>query len=317
MMDSSDYSRLVFMGTPGFAVPSLKKLLENNERVIAIFTQPDRPKGRGQRLAHSPVKETALAHGLPIVQPTTLRDPVVQEGLSACRPDLLIVVAYGLILPQAVLDIPAWGSINVHASLLPKFRGAAPIQWALISGAKETGITTMRLDAGLDTGDLLLQETTPISTTDTAQTLHDRLADLGAELLVKTLQSLRAGILQAQPQDPEQASYAPPLKKSQGQIDWQLPAQELDFLVRGLTPWPRAFTFLQGKRLILHRAQPLEGRACGEPGTISSFENAQIQVLTGRGTLSLLEVQLEGHRRLTSQDFLIGFPLRAGEKLGL
>jgi methionyl-tRNA formyltransferase len=230
MMDPSDYSRLVFMGTPGFAVPSLKKLLENNERVLAVFTQPDRPKGRGQRLAPSPVKETALAHGLPLVQPTTLRDPVVRESLSAYRPDLLIVVAYGLILPQAVLDIPAWGSINVHASLLPKFRGAAPIQWALISGEKETGITTMRLDAGLDTGDLLLQETTPISTTDTAQTLHDRLADLGADLLVKTLQSLRAGTLPAQPQDPEQASYAPPLKKSQGQIDWHLSAQELDFL---------------------------------------------------------------------------------------
>ena len=153
---------LVFMGTPGFAVPSLKKLLENNERVMAVFTQPDRPKGRGQRLAHSPVKETALAHGLPLVQPRSLKDPVVRESLSAYRPDLLIVVAYGLILPQAVLDIPTWGSINVHASLLPKFRGAAPIQWALISGEKETGVTTMRLDAGLDTGDLLLQETTPI-----------------------------------------------------------------------------------------------------------------------------------------------------------
>jgi methionyl-tRNA formyltransferase len=240
----------------------------------------------------------------------------VRESLSAYRPDLLIVVAYGLILPQAVLNIPTWGSINVHASLLPKFRGAAPIQWALISGEKETGITTMRLDAGLDTGDLLLQETIPISTTDTAQTLHDRLADLGADLLIKTLHSLRAGTLPAQPQDPELASYAPPLKKSQGQIDWRLPAQALDFLVRGLTPWPRAFTLLQGKRLIIHRAQPLEGRASGEPGTIGSVENAQIQVLTGQGTLSLLEVQLEGHRRLTSQDFLMGFPLRAGEKLG-
>ena len=305
------------MGTPGFAVPSLEKLLKNNEQVVAVFTQPDRPKGRGQRLALSSVKKAALAHGLPVIQPLTLRDPAVWENLSAYRPDLLIVVAYGLILPQAALDIPAWGSINVHASLLPKYRGAAPIQWALISGEKETGVTTMRLDAGLDTGDLLLQETTPISTADTAQTLHDRLADLGADLLVKTLQALRAGTLPVRPQDPEQASYAPPLKKSQGQIDWQLPAQELDFLVRGLTPWPRAFTFLQGKRLILHRAQPLEGRASGEPGTISSFENAQIQVLTGRGTLSLLEVQLEGHRRLNSQDFLIGFPLRAGEKLGL
>ena len=316
MIDSSDYSRLVFMGTPVFAVPALKKLLENNERVMAVVTQPDRPKGRGQRLAHSPVKETALAYGLPIEQPKSLKDPAVQESLSAYRPDLFVVVAYGLILPQAVLEIPAWGSINVHASLLPKFRGAAPIQWALISGKKETGVTTMRLDAGLDSGDLLLQETTSISATDTAQTLHDRLAELGADLLVRTLDALRVGTLQARPQDPEEASYAPPLKKSQGQIDWQLPAQELDFLVRGLSPWPRAFTFLQGKRLIIHRAQPLEAKGSGEPGTIASFENDRIQVLTGRGTLSLLEVQLEGHRRLSSQDFLIGFPLRAGEKLG-
>ena len=265
---SSDYTRLIFMGTPDFAVPSLKKLLKNNERVTAVFTQPDRPKGRGQRMAYSPVKETALAHGLPLVQPKSLKDPVVQESLSACRPDLLIVVAYGLVLPQAVLDLPTWGAINVHASLLPKYRGAAPIQWALISGEKETGVTTMRLDAGLDTGDLLLQEMTPIAATDTAQTLHDRLADLGADLLVKTLGSLRAGTLQARPQDPEQASYAPPLNKSQGEIDWRLPAPELDFLIRGLTPWPRTFTFLQGKRLIIHRAQPLEGGASGEPGTI-------------------------------------------------
>jgi methionyl-tRNA formyltransferase len=315
-MTPANYSRLVFMGTPGFAVPSLKKLVENNERVMAVFTQPDRPKGRGRRLALSPVKEAALAYGLPIEQPKSLRGPAVWENLSAYGPDVLIVVAYGLILPQAVLDIPTWGSINVHASLLPKYRGAAPIQWALISGEKETGVTTMRLDAGLDTGDLLLQETTPIAATDTAQTVHDRLGELGADLLVKTLASLRAGTLEARPQDPERISYAPPLEKSQGQINWRLPAPELDFLIRGVTPWPSAFTFLQGKRLIIHRAQPLEGKAFGEPGAIGSFENGQIQVLTGRGTLSLLEVQLEGHRRLTSQDFLIGFPLRAGEKLG-
>ena len=258
-MAPPDYSRLVFMGTPDFAVPSLKKLLENNERVMAVFTQPDRPKGRGQRLAPSPVKETALAYGLPIVQPKSLKDPVVRESLSAYRPDLLIVVAYGLILPQAVLDIPAWGSINVHASLLPKFRGAAPIQWALISGEKETGITTMRLDAGLDTGDLLLQETTPIAATDTAQTLHDRLADLGADLLVKTLQSLRSGTLEARPQDPEQASYAPPLKKSQGQIDWRLPAQELDFLVTGINALAASLYFFTGET-IDHSPRPTPGR---------------------------------------------------------
>jgi methionyl-tRNA formyltransferase len=310
------YSRLVFMGTPDFAVPALKKLLENREEVLAVFTQPDRPKGRGRRPAQSPVKETALAHTLPLFQPETLKDPAVRESLSSLRPDLLIVVAYGLLLPQTILDIPAWGSINVHASLLPKFRGAAPIQWAILSGEQETGITTMRLDAGLDTGDMLLQERIPVASGETAQTLHDRLAGLGADLLVQTLRALRAGTLQPTPQDPETATYAPPLKKSQGRIDWRLPARELDCLVRGLTPWPRAFTSFKGKRLILHRVQPLEAGASGEPGMILSFKDDAIQVLTGQGTLALMEVQLEGHRRLTGREFLKGFPLQVGERLG-
>jgi methionyl-tRNA formyltransferase len=311
-----NFPRLVFMGTPDFAVPVLKKLLKNQEQVVAVFTQPDRPKGRGRRPAQSPVKETALARGLPIVQPNSLKDPAVGESLSALLPDLLVVVAYGRILPQNILDIPAWGSINVHASLLPKFRGAAPIQWAILSGEQETGITTMRLDAGLDTGDVLLQERVPISTLDTAQTLHDRLADLGADLLVRTLRALRAGTLHSEPQDSGAATYAPPLKKSQGRIDWRLPARELDCLVRGLTPWPRAFTLLHGKRLILHRVQPLEVGLPGEPGTILSLKDDAIQVLTGQGALALMEVQLEGHRRLTGGDFLKGFPLRVGERLG-
>lgn len=315
-MTPIDFPRLVFMGTPDFAVPALKKLLKNREEVLAVFTQPDRPKGRGRRPAQSPVKETALAHTLPLFQPETLKDPAVQESLSALRPDLLIVVAYGLLLPKDVLEIPAWGSINVHASLLPRFRGAAPIQWAILSGERETGITTIRLDTGLDTGDMLLQERVPVEPGETAQTLHDRLAGLGADLLLQTLRALRAGTLQPTPQDPGTATYAPPLKKSQGRIDWRLPARELDCLVRGLTPWPRAFTSLKGKRLIIHRAQPLEGGASGEPGTILSFEDDRIQVLTGQGMLALMEVQLEGHRRLTGRDFLKGFPLQVGERLG-
>jgi methionyl-tRNA formyltransferase len=310
--------RLVFMGTPDFAVPSLEKLLKNEGQVVAVFTQPDRPRGRGQLLTHSPVKETALQHGLPVIQPRTLKDTEVQQTLSAFRPDVLIVVAYGLLLPQAVLDLPAWGAINVHASLLPRYRGAAPIQWAVISGEEETGVTTMRLDAGLDTGDILLQQSTPIRADDTAQTLRERLAVLGAELLDETLQALGRGTLKPVKQDPARATYAPALKKEQGRLDWSLSARELDCWIRGLSPWPKAFTFLRGKRLIIQRAEPIPipAPAGGEPGTIVSWDDQAIQVLTGRGLLALTEVQMEGHRRLRSGDFIKGFPLQVGERLG-
>ncbi|MBI5585067.1 MAG: methionyl-tRNA formyltransferase [Deltaproteobacteria bacterium] len=308
--------RLVFMGTPDFAVPSLEKLVANKEQVVAVFTQPDRPKGRGRSLAHSPVKETALRHNLPVVQPPTLRDPEVRENLSALRPDVLVVVAYGLLLPQAVLDVPTWGAINVHASLLPRYRGAAPIQWAVISGEEETGVTTMHLDAGLDTGDILLQHPTPIRPDDTSQTLQDRLKVLGGELLLETLQALRWGTLQPVKQDPDRATYAPPLKKDQGQLDWSLSAPELDRWIRGLSPWPKAFTSLRGKRLIIHRAEPVPSTASGEPGAIVSWDSTAIQVLTGQGILALSEVQMEGHRRLRSGDFVKGFPLQIGERLG-
>jgi methionyl-tRNA formyltransferase len=304
------------MGTPDFAVPALKKLLQAGEQVLAVLTQPDRRKGRGRAPAFSPVKEAARHYNLPVLQPQTLLDPEVRKTLSALGPDVFIVVAYGSLLPQAVLDIPSWGAINIHASLLPRFRGAAPIQWAVISGEAETGVTTMRLDAGLDTGDILLQRSTPIGPQDTSQTLHDRLGVLGADLLVETLQALRRGTLRPVRQDPEQATYAPPLKKEQGRLDWSLTARELDCRVRGLTPWPRAFTFLRGKRLIVHRARPVAVSAPGAPGMITTLDDPAIRILTGRGSLELLEVQLEGHRRLSSREFLKGLPLAPGERLG-
>jgi methionyl-tRNA formyltransferase len=304
------------MGTPDFAVPSLEILLQKGEQIAAVFTQPDRPKGRGQVLTRSPVKETALLHHLPVIQPATLKDPEIQKALFALRPDVLVVVAYGLLLPQAVLDIPSWGAVNVHASLLPRYRGAAPIQWAVISGEEETGVTTMRLDAGLDTGDILLQRPTPIRSDDTSQTLHDRLGTLGAELLAETLQALRRGALHPLRQDPDQATYAPPLKKEQGLLDWSLSARELDCRVRGLTPWPRAFTLLRGKRLIVHRAHGDTSPVAGVPGTILTRDESVIKVATGLGSLELLEIQMEGHRRLPSREFLKGFPLFPGERLG-
>lgn len=305
------------MGTPDFALPSLIDLLEGGEEIISVFTQPDRPKGRGKKPAPSPVKERALSYHLPVFQPSSLKETFVQDQLAEQKPDLLIVVAYGLILPRRVLHIPTWGAINVHASLLPKYRGAAPIQWAVISGEKETGVTTMRLDAGMDTGDILLQEREPIGDTDTARSLHDRLAETGGRLLKETLARLRLGTLSPQPQDSLLATYAPPLKKNQGEIQWDLPAEKIDRQIRGLFPWPGAFTFWEGKRMLIHQAGPEPDEIQGTPGTIHSFQNGTIRVQTGRGLLSLKEVQIEGHRRMPTRELLRGFSIRVGDRLGI
>jgi methionyl-tRNA formyltransferase len=305
------------MGTPDFALPSLKALLEAGEDVVSIYTQPDRPKGRGRKSQPSPVKELALSNNLPFFQPASLKESFVQEQLAEQKPDLLIVVAYGLILPQAVLDIPTWGAINVHASLLPKYQGAAPIQWAIISGEKETGVTTMRLDAGMDTGNILLQKTELIFETDTAQSLHDRLSELGGRLLLQTLALLRQGILIPTSQDPSHACNAPPLKKAQGEIRWDLSALEIDRWIRGLSPWPGAFSFWQGKRLIIHRAKPESMDILGTPGAIYSLEQGRVQIQTGQGLLTILEAQWEGHRRMSSEELLRGFSLKVGDRLGL
>jgi methionyl-tRNA formyltransferase len=301
------------MGTPDFSLPSLFNLLEGGEEVVSVYTQPDRPKGRGRKPAPSPVKEQALSYHLPVYQPVSLKERFVQDQLAEQKPDLLIVVAYGLILPQRVLDIPTWGAVNVHASLLPKYRGAAPIQWALISGEKETGVTTMRLDAGMDTGDILLQGREPIRDTDTAQGLHDRLAEMGGRLLNETLARLRLGTLIPQPQD---SLLAPPLKKNQGEIQWDLPAERIDRQIRGLFPWPGAFTFWQGKRMLIHRASLESNEIQGTPGMIHSFKEGTIQVRTGQGILSLREVQIEGHRRMSSEELLRGFSIKVGDRLG-
>jgi methionyl-tRNA formyltransferase len=304
------------MGTPDFAVPSLSALLQAGEEVLAVYTQPDRPKGRGQKPAYSPIKEKALFYNLPIFQPASFKETGALDQLAEHHADLLIVVAYGLILPPTVLDLPSWGAINLHGSLLPKYRGAAPIQWAVINGEKETGLTTMRLDPGMDTGDMLLQEREVILETDTARSLHDRLAEKGGRLLLQTLQHLRQGTLHPVPQDHALATYAPPLKKEQGEISWDLSAREIDCRVRGLTPWPRAFTFLKGKRLILHQAVPEAAEIKGPPGMIYSLDKGLIRVHTGQGLLTLAEVQLEGHKRISAGDLVRGISLQVGERLG-
>lgn len=304
------------MGTPDFAVPCLKALFEADEQVVSVYTQPDRPKGRGRKMTPPPVKEWALAHHLSVFQPTRFKEAEIVAQLADQKPDLLIVVAYGLILPQEVLDLPTWGAINVHASLLPKYRGAAPIQWAIINGEKESGVTTMRLDAGMDTGDMLLQDAEAIGENDTAQSLHDRLSLLGGKVLLRTLASLRQGTLWPQPQDSALATYAPPLKKEQGEIHWDLTALEIDRWIRGLAPWPGAFTFLHGKRVIIHRTAPDPVEKPGIPGTICALEEGRIKVHTGQGILSILEVQLEGHRRLSSEEMVRGFSFRVGDRLG-
>jgi methionyl-tRNA formyltransferase len=315
-MTQSKYSRLVFMGTPEFALPSLQALMEAGEEVVSVYTQPDRPKGRGRKLTPSPIKEWALSRNLPVFQPPSFKEPEHRNRLAADRPDLLIVVAYGLILPPAVLSLPAWGAVNVHASLLPRYRGAAPIQWAVINGEAETGVTTMRLDAGMDTGDILLQERVPIKATDSSQTLHDRLSVLGGALLVKTLDELRRGTLRPRPQDPAQASYAPSLKKEQGEIRWNLSAPRIDCWIRGLTPWPGAFTFLKGKRLIIHRAVPEPNQNLEIPGTVVAMEGGEIKVATGQGLLVVEELQLEGHRRMPARELVKGASLQVGDRLG-
>lgn len=308
--------RIIFMGTPEFAVPTLKALHDNRHHVLAVATQPDRPKGRGRRMVASPVKEVAMGYGYPVWQPAKVKEAWFLEKIIALAPDVFVVVAYGHILPPSALALPRLGAINIHASLLPAYRGAAPVQWAIINGDEETGVTTMWMDEGMDTGDILLTAKAPIRSEDTAQTLHNRLAPLGAELLIETLDQLASGRLVGIPQDKSKATYAPFLKKEDGRIDWSKEAKSLDAFVRGMNPWPGAFTFLLGKRLKIFRAKPLQQGAREEPGTVLQGFPGDLNVATGRGILSLKEVQLESGKRLGVEEFLRGCPVPPGTILG-
>jgi methionyl-tRNA formyltransferase len=302
--------RVVYLGTPSFAVPSLERIVDAGHLVCGVFTQPDRPKGRGQKDTMPPVKEAALRLGLEVHQPERVRRPEVVELLRAMAPDLMVVVGYGQIIPQTILDIPPHGIINVHASLLPKYRGAAPIQWAIARGEKTTGVTTMKIDAGLDTGAMLLKWETEIGDDETAIELGARLAPAGAELLVRTLDELPGIVPEAQ--DDAQATLAPILKREDGHIDWSAPPQEILNRARGFQPWPGAYGFLKGQRFHVWRGAIAERRLAA--GALS-VEGKRLFAGCGGGAIELLEIQLEGKKRMAASAFLNGFPIAAGEVL--
>ena len=306
--------RTVFMGTPEFALGTLQGLIDTGVDLIGVYTQPDRPKGRGKQLAAPPVKELALQYDIPVYQPVKLRAPEAVAELEALAPDLIVVVAYGQILPQSVLDIPKYGCINVHASLLPKYRGAAPINKVIMDGETETGITTMNMDAGLDTGDMLIKRSLNIGENETAGELHDRLALLGHETMQETLKQLCAGALVPEKQDDALTCYAPMLKKEDGRLDWSRTATELHNQVRGLDPWPGAYTTLNDELLKL-AATRIEGGS-GEPGSVVAADASGVTVACGEGLLVIGQLQLAGRKRLAAADFLRGQPLPAGTCLG-
>ena len=306
--------RLAFLGTPAFAVPTLERLGARGHAVLAVVTQPDRPKGRGQALAPSPVKEAALRLGLPVYQPERIKRPEAVEYLRALAPDAMVVVGYGQIIPQSILDIPPLGILNVHASLLPKYRGAGPIQWSIVNGETVTGVTIMRIDAGLDTGPMLLQSETAIDADETAIELGCRLSTMGADLLVEALDAIEAGRIVPQPQDNAQATYAPMLKKEDGRIDWRRSAVQIHNRVRGMQPWPGAYSTFRGAALHVWRARPIESCAGRTPGTLVSVK--PLAVACGVGALELIEVQLEGRKRMPAADFANGHRLVQNEMLG-
>lgn len=318
--------KLVFMGTAELSCASLQALADEKQfSVAAVVTQPDRPRGRELKSQSSPVKVLAQKLGLPILQPLRAREEKFIDELRALQPELIVVAAYGQLLPQSILDLPRYGCLNVHTSLLPKYRGAAPIQWAIAHGDTETGVTIMKMDAGLDTGPTLAQRRTPISPEDDSATLHDRLARLGAELLVETIPDYVAGKIQPRPQPAEGVSLAPKIKKEDGRIDWNLPAQTIWSRLRAFTPWPGAFTFFGDKLVKIWKASPGQ-EVCSEGaplhgsglanGTILSADKNGILVLCGKEALMIFELQREGGRRMNAAEFLAGHALMIGEKFG-
>jgi methionyl-tRNA formyltransferase len=307
---------LIFCGTPSFAVPTLEKLVDAGRRVHLVVTQPDRPKGRGLELVQSPVKESALKLSLPIAQPDRIKaNDEFRAQLTALKPDAIIVVGYGRIIPQWMLDLPPLGNINLHASLLPKYRGAAPIQWAIANGETVTGVTTMRIDAGLDTGDMLLWHEDSIAPYDTAETVAPRLAAMGARLMVETLQRLQDGSVHPRPQDDSKATLAPILKKEDGVVDFSRSAVEISNRIRGFQPWPGAHTKFRGKNLQIVQAQPADDVLL--PAELSGQHNRLLVGCGHNSSLDLLEIQLEGKKRSSARDFIHGYRPQPGEKLGV
>ncbi len=321
--------KIIFMGTPEFAVPSLNALIESGEEVVAVVTQPDKPKGRGLEILPPPTKILAEKHSIPVLQPAKIKTEEFFNEIKKFNPDFICVAAYGKILPKNILDLPHFGCINVHASLLRKYRGAAPINWAIIRGEKVTGITTMKMDEGMDTGDMLLKKEVPIEDEDTGETLSEKLSEIGARLLIQTIKLLKEGRLNPAPQDHSQATYAPMLKKEDGKIDWNKSTEEIRNLIRGALPWPGAYTTLEGKLLKIYKARIAEDcgslnnlsldhypRSQGKPGEVIKSDSKILRVATGEGAVDLLEIQIEGGKRLETEAYLRGRKIKEGTILG-
>lgn len=311
--------RVVFMGTPDFAVPTLEALIKHHQ-VIGVVTQPDKRKGRGKAFAFPPVKETALAHDIPVYQPVKVREEAFLEELRRMDPDIIVVAAFGQILPEAILNLPRYGCINVHASLLPRYRGAAPIQWAIMDGERETGVTIMYMEKGLDTGDMIDRVVVPIEPDETGESLHDKLAAAGAPVLLSVMEELEQGTAKPEKQNDEDSCYAPMLTKELGHIAWDKDAASIERLIRAMNSWPSAYTELSGKTLKIWDAdvadQAETGMADAEPGTVVKVTKKAFYVQTGQDLLQVNEVQLQGKKRMPVQAFLLGYPLEPGTRLG-
>ena len=304
--------RVVFMGTPDFAVASLEEIIKAGHEVVLAVTQPDKPKGRGRTLAFPPVKECAMAHGIEVFQPRRIKDDASVEYLKKYKPDIIIVAAFGQILPKSILDMPKYGCVNVHASLLPRYRGAAPIQWAVINGDEITGVTTMRMDVGLDTGDMIAKTEVRIASDETGGSLFDKLAEAGGKLCVKTMEMLENGTAVFTPQNNEESTHTRMITKELGNIDWTKSAVEIERLIRGLNPWPSAYTHLEDKTFKIWKAEVTGETSDYEPGCIVAAGKKELLVQTGSGLLSLKEVQLEGKKRMDIASFLRGCPVEQG-----
>lgn len=309
--------RVIFMGTPDFSVGTLEALIRAGHQVVLAVTQPDKPKGRGGKMQFPPVKETALEHGIPVFQPRKVREPENIEELRKYQADVIVVVAFGQILPREILEMTPYGCINVHASLLPSYRGAAPIQWAVINGETVSGVTTMQMDEGLDTGDMLLKTEVPLEPEETGGSLHDKLAAAGASLCVRTLKALEEGTVTPKKQGESPTAYASMLKKEMGEIRWEEPAISIERLIRGLNPWPSAYTGWQDKTMKIWEAEVLEEDSGQEPGTVVRVDKDGFLVQTGKGLLKVTALQIPGKKRMEADAFLRGYSMEPGEKLGI
>lgn len=309
--------RVVFMGTPDFSVPTLQKLIDEKHEILAVVTQPDKAKGRSKAVQFTPVKELAVKYDIPVIQPVKIRNnEEFYNTMKELNPDVCVVVAFGQILPKEILELPKYGCVNVHGSLLPKYRGAAPIQWAVINGEKEAGVTTMQMDTGIDTGDMFKKAVIPVAEDETGGSLFDKLSNVGADLLIETLKDIEAGTAKAEKQNEEESSYVKMFTKEFGQIDFNQSAAKIECLVRGLNPWPSAYTSLHGKTLKIWRARVVDTKESQKPGTIIDVAKDSFTVMTGEGALKILEMQLEGKKRMPTDAFLRGYSISVGEQLG-